>query len=397
MARGFWLPGLLSNVVLALVPASAAAWQYPVYDGTPALVRNSHGPARTPGEEQTIQDRLLREAMIRRVMVRAASTDAAPDPFGQPLPGIGEEGPAGGGPSGPGPRDPNSGPPPAAEAPAPEPSLQEKAGRASAAAAKSAQQVQGQLTRIRQAIEQAIAAHERAPAFDPVRENHRIRYFERLLAEAVRLGEQATADEVALRRSFETWKKASGAAATFFREAEAHFRAKAEQEPYARASSMYAKTADWYAARAARHELRSQLVVPSEFGEQMQELQAMTAASRELLTWVRNDEYYLEDGAGIEADLAAFLSAFSAVGDVLSSWTEKLLEDMAEPESRPSAEPEAESAPPTEKTAGQPVERFTSGTARPRVRPASWSEATPLALPPTGGAGGDFLDHVAGD
>jgi hypothetical protein len=268
------------------------------------------------------------------------------------------------------------------------------------AAAESAQQVQGRLARIRQAIEQAIAAHERAPDFDAVSESQRLIHFERLLAEAVRLGERATADEVALRRSFELWKKTSGDAATFFREAEIHFRSKADEEPYPRAKAMYQKTADWYAARAARHELRSRLVVPSDFGEQMQELRAMTAASKELLTWVRNDEYYLGDGAGIEADLAAFLSAFSAVGDVLSGWTEKLVEDMAEPEPGAPAEPgpKPQEMPAAEAEAGAQAGRFTrGGHARPPVHPAVDSRRTIRASFPSGGGGFGFLDHVAGD
>jgi len=391
-ARNFWLPGLLSSVVLGLIPASASAWQYPVYDGTPASVRNAYNAsAPTYGQAQAIQDHYQRQASIRRVAEQAAASEATRDPFGTPSPGRGEER-AVAVPSGPSPGGTNSGPPPASAAPAaaPEPSLQEKAGRASMIAAKSAEQVQEQLTRLRQVIEQAIAAHERAPAFDPARESQRIGAFERLLAEAVRLGERATADEVALRQRFEIWQKASGAAAGFFREAENHFRDRADRESFPRAREMYAKSADWYAARAARHELRSKFVIPSEFGEQMQELRAMTAACRELLTWVHNDAYYLEDGAGIGSDLAAFLSAFSAVNDVLDTWTEKLLEDMEEPE-----EPEPPAEPASAPQAGRSM---TGGPPRTAVRLASQSAPAVRPSVPTGtGVEGDFLSHVAAD
>jgi hypothetical protein len=192
----------------------------------------------------------------------------------------------------------------------------------------SSKQVEQSMASLRDSLLTAIKAHESAPRFDASRESERLRIFRRMLEDAVGLGKTAVANEAKLLVVFQGWKKANGDAAPIFRKAEEHFHNKAMAESRPRAKDFYKKSELWYAARAARAELRARSTVPTDFTEQVANVKGMLAATEDVLGFVKADPFYLEEVADEGEDLRAFFNAFTSVEQVLDDWTKKLVEDL---------------------------------------------------------------------
>lgn len=221
-------------------------------------------------------------------------------------------------------------PPPAQPTapPRPTPSTAERAGRASAMDEASTKALAASAESLRDRILEAIAAHEKAPSLDTAREAERLRLFERLLTDVVTLGGIVTTDEAKFRADFARWQKAGGEAAPVYRQAESEFHRLALEAEFPEEKALLEKASTWYAARAARLEIRSQTVIPTEFDTEIRRIRKMTAACEVLQRYVRIDPHFMDNDEDFKARLTAFMTAFRGVGNVLDQWTKKLLEDM---------------------------------------------------------------------
>ena len=130
---------------------------------------------------------------------------------------------------------------------------------------------------------------------------------------------------------FTKWVQTSGAAAQVYREAEASFRKAAEEAPYPETREFHETVAAWYAARAARVELRAQATIPTDVSSELERIRSLTEALRMLNSYVSEDPEFLKTSdEALHRNLQAFLQSFHTVSELLDQWTAQILDELEE-------------------------------------------------------------------
>ncbi len=184
-----------------------------------------------------------------------------------------------------------------------------------------------------------LQAHEKAPGLDLAKEAERIQLLVYMLDRAVERGEAVTRDVAAFKASFEQWHRVTQEAAPVYREASEFFRKKAAESAFPQEKSLHLASSKWYAARAARAELRAAMTLPGEFSTEVERVRAMTGAIKLLRDFVVKDRNYFDTDNDFNESVSEFMAAFQGVKNILDEWSSKLLEDLEEVEGPAEAPP----------------------------------------------------------
>jgi hypothetical protein len=217
--------------------------------------------------------------------------------------------------------------------------LEERVGRVGDAEEQAKRSLISNKETLQTTMRALLQAHEKAPAWDLAKEAERIELFIPMLDRAVERGDAVTRDVAAFKTSFEQWHRVTQEAAPVYREASEFFRKKAAESAFPEEKSLHLSSSKWYAARAARAEVRAAMTLPGEFSTEVERVRAMTGAIKLLRDFVVKDRNYFDTDNDFNKSISEFMTAFQGVKDILDEWSSKLLEDLEEVEGPAEAPP----------------------------------------------------------
>lgn len=216
-------------------------------------------------------------------------------------------------------------PPPPAAAPTPAPIDIEAVKRKSGKVKEDVEAAAAELARLEKQLLEDLAQPRPSVEAERLRTPARIRDLITYLDTMILLGEKVLQDEAQFAEAFARWKLASGEAASVLRVAADHFHAVGSKAEFDEERAQALDVADWYAARAARHDAISRNVKPSNLQTERRRFTRLVSLAKDFQSWLAQDPEGDEtQQLDIEHHINAFNDAYAGLAEIVGSWTKKL-------------------------------------------------------------------------